>query len=87
MPAPSKRDRQNKKRHDNNHPVRTHIRNLSKRFYRAIEAGDIEQASELRDKSQKEFSQAASKGIIPRNRASRKISRLDHALRRVREQS
>ncbi|MBX6765057.1 MAG: 30S ribosomal protein S20 [Rubrobacteraceae bacterium] len=83
MPAPSKRERQNRRRYERNRSVRTRLRNLSKRFYRALEAGEVEQARALRDTSQKEYAKAATKGIIHRNKASRKLSRLDRALAKV----
>ena len=80
MPAPSKRDKQSVKRGAHNRSARTRLRNLSKNFYRAIEAGDEERARELRDESQREYDKAATRGIIHPNRASRKVSRLDRAL-------
>jgi small subunit ribosomal protein S20 len=80
VPAPSKRDKQNVKRGAHNLGARTRLRNLSKNFYRAIEAGDEERAREIRDESQREYDKAATKGIIHPNRAARKLSRLDKAL-------
>ena len=80
MPAPSKRDKQSVKRGAHNKGARTRLRNLSKNFYRAVEAGDEERARELRDESQREYDKAATKGIIHPNRAARKVSRLDKAL-------
>ena len=44
VPAPSKRDKQSVKRGAHNKGVRTRLRNLSKNFYRAVEAGDEEEA-------------------------------------------
>ncbi len=87
MPAPSKRDKQSRKRFEQNRSVRTHLRNLSKNFYRALESGDVERARNIRDQSQREFDKAATKGIIHRNKASRKIGRLDKALAGKREES
>jgi len=80
VPAPSKRDKQSVKRGAHNTGARSRLRNLSKNFYRAVEAGDEERARELRDESQKEYDKAATKGIIHPNRAARKVSRLDKAL-------
>ena len=80
MPAPSKRDKQSIRTHELNKPVRTRLRNLSKNFYKAIEAGDTGRATQLRDEAQKAYDKAATKGIIHPNKASRKTSRLDHAL-------
>jgi small subunit ribosomal protein S20 len=80
MPAPSKRDKQSMKRGAQNQGVRTHLRNLSKNFYRALDAGDEERARQLRDESQKAYDKAATRGIIHPNKAARKVSRLDKAL-------
>lgn len=80
MPAPSKRDKQSIKRFEQNRAVRTRLRNLSKSFYRALDAGDEERARQLRDESQKAYDKAATKGIVHPNKASRKVSRLDKAL-------
>ena len=80
MPAPSKRDKQSRKRFEQNRAVRTHLRNLSKNFYRALDAGEEERARQLRDESQKAYDKAAGKGIIHPNKAACKVSRLDKAL-------
>lgn len=80
MPAPSKRDNQSLKRFEQNRAVDTRLRNLSRSFYRALEAGDEERARQLRDESQKAYNKAATKGVIHPNKAARKVSRLDRAL-------
>jgi small subunit ribosomal protein S20 len=80
VPAPSKRDKQSLKRFEQNRAVNTRLRNLSRNFYRALEAGDEERARQLRDESQKSYDKAAMKGVIHPNKAARKVSRLDRAL-------
>ena len=80
MPAPSKRDKQSLKKYAETRPVRSHLRNLSRNFYRAIDAGDTERAAQIRDEAQKFYNKAATKGVIHRNKASRKTSRFDKAL-------
>ena len=80
MPAPSKRDKQSLKRFEQNRAVNTRLRNLSKSFYKALEAGDEDSARQLRDESQKTYDKAATKGVIHPNKASRKVGRLDRAL-------
>jgi small subunit ribosomal protein S20 len=80
VPAPSKRDKQSMKRGAQNQGVRTRLKNLSKNFYRALDAGDQERARQLRDESQKAYDKAATKGIIHPNKAARKVSRFDKAL-------
>jgi small subunit ribosomal protein S20 len=80
VPAPSKRDKQSLKRFEQNRAVNTRLRNLSKNFYRAVDAGDEERARQLRDESQRTYDKAASKGVIHPNKAARKVSRFDRAL-------
>ena len=80
MPAPSKRDKQSVKRFEQKRGERTRLRNLSKNFYKAVDAGDEETARRLRDESQRAFARAATKGIIHPKKASRKIGRFDKAL-------
>lgn len=80
MPAPSKRDKQSVKRFEQKRGERTRLRNLSKNFYKAIDAGDEEAAKRLRDESQRAFARAANKGIIHPNKAARKVGRFDKAL-------
>jgi small subunit ribosomal protein S20 len=80
VPAPSKRDKQSLKRFEQNRAVNTRLKNLSKGFYRAVEAGDEERARQLRDESQRAYDKAAQKGVIHPNKAARKVSRLDNAL-------
>ncbi len=80
MPAPSKRDKQSLKKHEQNKAIHTRLRNLSKNFYRAMEAGDTGRARTLRDEAQKAYDKAATKGIIHSNKASRKTGRFDKAL-------
>jgi len=80
VPAPSKRDRQSRKRFGQNRGVETRLKNLSKNFYRALDAGEEERARRLRDESQQAYDKAATKGVIHPNKAARKVSRLDKAL-------
>ena len=80
MPAPSKRDKQSHKKNQQNKPVGTRLKNLSKDFYKALDADDTERAAQLRDEAQKAYDKAATKGIIHSNKAARKTSRLDKAL-------
>ncbi len=80
MPAPSKRDKQSRKRFEQNRAMKTRLKNLSKKFYRALDAGNNERARQLRNESQKAYDKAATKGVIQTNKAARKVSRLDKAL-------
>lgn len=80
MPAPSKRDKQSRKRFEQNRAFRSQLRNVSKRFYRALDDNDTDRASKLRDETQRLYDKAATKGTIHRNKAARKVSRLTRAL-------
>ena len=80
MPAPSKRDKQSRRRFEQNKAVRTQLKNISKNFYRALDAGDTERAAQLRDEAQKAYDKAANKSVIHANKAARKTSRFDKAL-------
>lgn len=80
MPAPSKRDKQSARKFDLNRGARSNLRNISKSFYRAIDSGDVEKAREIRASAQKSFDNAASRGLVHENKASRKVSRFDKAL-------
>ncbi len=84
MPAPSKRDKQSRRKFERNRAVRTRLKNISKNFYKALDAGDTERAAQLRDEAQKAHDKAASKGVIHSNKAARKTSRLDKALAGIR---
>ena len=87
MPAPSKRDKQSHRKNQQNKAVRTRLKNLSKGFYRALDADDTERAAQLRDEAQKAYDKAATKGVIHSNKAARKTSRLDKALASTRSES
>lgn len=80
MPAPSKRDKQSHRKHEQTKAVRTRLKNLSKNFYRVLDAGDTQSATQLRDEAQKAYDKAATKGVIHSNKAARKVSRFDKAL-------
>jgi small subunit ribosomal protein S20 len=80
VPAPSKRDKQSHKKNERNKAVHTRLRNLSKNFYRALDADDTEKAAQIRDEAQRAYDKAATKGAIHPNKAARKTSRFDKAL-------
>ena len=47
-----------------------------KAFYKAIEAGELDKAKENLALAEKKLMQAAAKGVIHKNAASRKVSRM-----------
>ena len=59
-----------------NRRVRDHLKAILKAYDAALEAGEMDRAKELLTKAEKKLMQAAAKGTIHKNAASRKVSRL-----------
>lgn len=78
-----KRARQNQKRRQQNKEARTYARSQVRKFEDALEAGQIEEAQQLLKQAESALDRAVSKGVIPKNRASRKISRLAKRLNKA----
>jgi small subunit ribosomal protein S20 len=70
-----KRNRQNEKRHLRNKSVRSELKTRVKSAQQAI-AADNDRAPELVRAAQKRLGKAGEKGIIHKNAAARRISRL-----------
>ncbi|MCF0144874.1 MAG: 30S ribosomal protein S20 [Firmicutes bacterium] len=60
-----------------NRRVKNHLKDVLKSFDAAIEAGDMEKAKADLTLAEKKLMQAAAKGTIHKNAASRKVSRLN----------
>ena len=75
-----KRARQNEERRLRNRHYRTRMRNHIKQLRAAVAAGDLAAAEALLPKTVSIIQRVASKGIIHRRNASRRISRLYHAV-------
>jgi small subunit ribosomal protein S20 len=71
-----KRARQAKKRSARNRSVRSHTKTAVKAFRAALETGDSEQTTASLRSAESLLRRAASKGVIPKKRAERHISRL-----------
>jgi len=71
-----KRNRQNIKRREHNRVFRGRARTSVKNARLAIEAGNVEEARENTKLAFKELDRAAAKGVIHKNNASRRKSRL-----------
>lgn len=71
-----KRERQNKRRNRRNSQRKTLIKTTVKKVLQTIENGEKEKAVERLRTSISTINKAASKGVIHKNTASRKISRL-----------
>lgn len=72
-----KRIRQTLKRTERNRYYKTRIKNITKAVKLAVEANDIEKANETLRIANKYLHKFVSKGILKKNTASRKVSRLN----------
>ena len=80
----AKRARQNVKRQTNNRFFATTARTYVKKARAQIETGDLESAEATIKLAQKALDKAAQKGIIHKNNAARRKSRLILALNKAR---
>ena len=71
-----KRHRQNQVRNNRNNHIRSTMRTLVKQVRQAVAAGDRDTARAALDKAIPYISKTASKGVIHKATASRKVSRL-----------
>lgn len=71
-----KRMRQNEKNQQRNVRTRSLVKSRVKKLLEAIEAKDVERAEGALSAAVREINRARSKGVLHRNTASRKISRL-----------
>ena len=71
-----KRARQSLKRRDRNRHVRTGLNTVVKSTRTAIENGEAEAAGSALRKTESALRKAASKGVISKKHASRRLSRL-----------
>jgi small subunit ribosomal protein S20 len=80
-----KRIRQTEKRRIRNNYYKTSMRTAIKKFRLAAESGDLEKAKELHEIATKLIAKVAAKGIIHKNQAARKISRLTLKLNSIKK--
>lgn len=71
-----KRARQAVKRTERNRFYKTRIKNITRAVKEAVEAGDSEKAAAALKDANKNFHSYVSKGILKKNTAARKVSRL-----------
>jgi small subunit ribosomal protein S20 len=76
-----KRNRQNEKRHERNKAVRSELKTRIRNALEAAEAGEPEQAELLLRQAQQRFDVAVSKGVLKKNTAARRKSRLTRQVR------
>ncbi|MGH9302923.1 MAG: 30S ribosomal protein S20 [Acidimicrobiales bacterium] len=77
-----KRDRQNERRHERNRAVRSEVRTRTKTALAGAETG-AEDAEERLRLAVKRIDKAAAKGIIHKNQAARRKSRLVRGVARA----
>jgi small subunit ribosomal protein S20 len=80
-PSAQKRHRQSVKRHDRNQAIRSRVRTFVKRVRESIEAKNLDEANTRLGSATRAIDKAVTKGVLHRNTASRKISRLTRAVR------
>lgn len=78
-----KRIRRNARRADINGARRNRIRTFIKKIELALTSGDATAAQEALKNAQPEIQRGVAKGIMPKNTAARKISRLSAAIKRI----
>ena len=78
-----KRHRQSLKRRARNVAVKSSLKTTIKKVREAITQKDSAKAQELFVQTTKAFDKAASKGVIHKNNAARRISRLAHSVNAI----
>ena len=78
--------RQNEKRRVRNQAVRTRYRNAIKKVHAALDTGDAQASQEALASAIQAIDRTASKGVIHRRTASRKISRLSRRVHALQQQ-
>lgn len=71
-----KRVRQSEKRRLRNQTIKTYLKTVTKKVEAALGQGTVDDAQAALGKAVPAFNKAASKGVIHKRKASRKISRL-----------
>ena len=78
-----KRHRQNVKRQERNQVVRTRVRHAVRELREVIAKKDTATAETMLRDTMKTIDKAVTKGVLHRNSAARKISRLAHAVHQL----
>jgi small subunit ribosomal protein S20 len=79
-PSALKRHRQSEKRRLRNQALKTRLRHIVRDVRTAISAGDKDAAAKTLASAERALRKAATKGVVHRNSAARKVSRLAHAV-------
>jgi small subunit ribosomal protein S20 len=82
-PSAQKRHRQSIKRQARNQAIRSRVRTFVRRVRESVEARNLSEATERLSAAARALDKAVTKGVLHRNTASRKISRLTLAVRKL----
>lgn len=77
-PQAKKRIRRNERRNEINRDRLSRVRTFVRKVEEAINSGDAAAAQEALRQAQPEIMRGATKGVLHRNTAARKVSRLAH---------
>jgi small subunit ribosomal protein S20 len=72
----AKRARQSENRRQRNQAVKTRVRGMTKRVRQDVAAGEVDRAVDSLRQATQVINSAASKGVLHKRNAARKISRL-----------
>ena len=86
-PSAVKRNRQNKRRNERNTMLRSALRTTIRRVTSAVARNDVPTAQSELPVAVRALGKASTKGIIHRNQASRRISRLTRQVAALGDQS
>ena len=86
-PSAVKRNRQNKKRNQRNTMLRSALRTTIRRVTSAVSRNDVSTAQAELPAAVRALGKASTKGIIHKNQASRRISRLTRKVAALASQS
>ncbi|HEY6010468.1 MAG TPA: 30S ribosomal protein S20 [Nitrospirota bacterium] len=78
-----KRQKQSEKKHEINKSAKSLLKTLAKKVEQAVEAKNADVAKEAMIKAMKAYDTAASRGILHKSTASRKISRLSIKVHKI----
>ena len=82
-PSALKRHRQSEKRRLRNRAIKTRLRHLVREVRTALSTRDADAATKTLATATRALDKAVTKGVLHRNSASRRISRLAHAVNQL----
>jgi len=82
-----KRIKQTIKRTERNRFYKTRIKNITKAVIEAVEANEVEKAQDALKIANKKLHSYVSKGILKKNTAARKVSRLNKLVKELAQKS